>query len=501
MSETKIHFVKDGQRIPFCDFLKREKRSRGLTWKALGQICGTSIIDTYALAMANGRPNDPPQQKFLRIIRSLGYSAGDFEIDRLVGQERALPPHEYRMYLRRLGDSILEQTRKNLVEGVRPQKLSTTAVKAFLSDHFYRLYGLGHDNMQKLYKDLVELDAKYRSIELQHIDEGGRGAPRRLQEFESDVIESALLKHLSGKSLPTSDRLPKGTVSHVTDKLNEILEGRGMPPRSLGSMIYHVDRIWRNTRKRISQTRGSPRSSTERNTKLLDEQLNVLQDTRDAEPELRALADAIVETEDLTKKRSNFNKYAAAGHNNLVLFLMDPKNYERHIGRDLSLFFVDFPTGDVAEDLLAVFKEKIALLEAEQESFPDEADVLGFVEGWLRCDMIFRKRGGGFVVVEVKQHAIDKPDGYKNGTKACQQLSGYAAILLDNIIRHNLDKTAQPSYEPVKESVEGYLAAYEIAPYFIDHLNRAGNRRPIVISREEVDAYIAQLRSRSRTTT
>ncbi len=494
MPNTKVYFVRDGQRLPFSAFLIREKQARKLTWKALGELCETPRISAYFYGMSDGLPNNPPHDKLRHIIHSLRYSEDDFEISGTLGRTEPLNPEEYTKLLRRLGDVILEQNRKNQASGRRPQKLSTSAVRHFVGDRFYHWYGHSYESMQKLHADLQILDPKYKGIELQHIEMSARAAPRRLQKFEEDIIETSLLEYLSTTGATPSDRLPKGTLIFVADALNKELEARRLPTRSVSSLSYHANRVWKNQTKRITLSRGSPTGSRERSTQQLDSEIDKLEEAISTEPELQNLAESIVDTDNTQKNRSNFYRYASVGHNNLVLFLMDLDNYKEHLGQELSLFAVDFPTSDVAEDLLTEFKERISLLEAESKEYPDEVEVVDFVAGWLRCDMIFRKRGGGFVVVEVKQYAIDKPDGFKNGTKACQQLSGYCAILLDNIIRHNLDNIAQPDYSPLKESVEGYLVAYEIDRYFLKHLNRAGNRRPIVVSKEEVNAYLVQPR-------
>jgi len=180
----------------------------------------------------------------------------------------------------------------------------------------------------------------------------------------------------------------------------------------------------------------------------------------------------------------------------LILFLIEPDNYSEFISKDVSLFAIDFNESEVDEILKEEYKEKMELLKTRREELSDEAEVIEFIDGWLRCDMIFTRKGGGFVVVEVKQSAVNRPSGFKNATKACQQLAAYTAVILDNILRHNIDNINSREYRPIKESVEGYLVAYEMDTSIVNHLDRAGSKRPVIIPKQIVDTYITELHSR-----
>ena len=118
-----------------------------------------------------------------------------------------------------------------------------------------------------------------------------------------------------------------------------------------------------------------------------------------------------------------------------------------------------------------------------KDSKNDISDELsGFVGGRLRCDMLFEKFGGGFTVVEIKQNAIDDAK-FLNGTKACQQLAAYSAVVLDNLQRYNYLNASIEDYEPYNETVDSVLAAYQI---FVNHLKKASNKTPVIIDKLEV---------------
>ena len=248
--------------------------------------------------------------------------------------------------------------------------------------------------------------------------------------------------------------------------------------------------------KPTTHKRGSPSISVGITDQILVEQIEELVERQRKTPDTKLISNVLIEKDEDNRRRDLYRRYSDEGHTNLVIFLMEPDNYSECISKDISLFAIDFLEGEVDEVLKEKYKEKMVLLKSCQEELPDETGVIDFINSWLRCDMIFRRNGGGFVIVEVKQHAIDRPNGFQNATKACQQLSAYCAVVLDNILRHNIYNINTTEYRPIKESVEGYLVAHEMDKSIENYLNRAGNRRPIKIPKRQVDAYIAELHTR-----
>ena len=493
MPKAKIFFIKNNEQVPFSQFLKNEKMSRGITWREMDKLCGTNRMNAYVLPSKNRAPNNPTKKAFERIVKSLGYSLQDFQYESLIIRHNHIKRNNIEDDLRYIGDKLLQLNKENLGRGKRPQKFSTPAIKKFLGERFYQIHGKGFVNTKKLYEQLKSLDSKYSSIELQHQVQPKRIHTRYLDDSEKDFIETSILKHINLKGLTNFGRLPSGTFTEIAKELNEFLLDSEKSPRTDKSVQYHIDKIWRNKKKMIKLKSGSPLSTEEKTKQLLEEKLEEIQEDTKSKPELNELSSAVIDNEQrLLRKRRSF-EYAPIGHVNMIMFLMNPDNYTRFISRDIILFDVDFPFGEVDEKLFSVYKEELANLKLQSKKYPDDADVINFVDSWLRCDMIFRKQGGGFVVIEVKQCAIDKPNGFKNATKACQQLSAYTAVILDNILRHNLDNASKPNYKVVKESVEGYLVAYEMEKSIENHLNRAGNKRPVIIPKEIVNDYINKL--------
>ena len=491
-------FTKNNQRIPFHQFLQDEKKSRGCSWRELDELCGVNRTSSYVMAQSKGESNNPPHDKFLQIIHALGYSENDFEINTEISSKQrapALSKEEYEKKLRMLGERILQITQDNLKRGTNPQKLSVPIIKDVCGDSFYHKYVKGFSNKQKLHQGLLALDSRFSSIEIQHQAQL-RTRLHPLERFEKDLIETSLLDFLEEHNRQPSQHLPHGIYPHVITKLNALRQKKGLPIRTDASIRGHVISIWENNPKKYTFRRGSPESSAGIVDQILVEQIEEIVERQRKTPDTKFVSDLLIEKDEDNRRRDLYRRYSDEGHTNLILFLMEPDNYSEFISKDVSLFAIDFNESEVDEILKEEYKEKMELLKTRGEELPDEADVIDFIGSWLRCDMIFTRKGGGFVIVEVKQHAIDRPNGFQNATKACQQLSAYCAVILDNILRHNVDNMNTTEYRPIKESVEGCLVAHEMDKSIENYLNRAGNRRPIKISKQQVDAYIAELHSR-----
>jgi len=495
---TAQFFTKNNQRIPFPQFLRDEKKSRGCSWRELDKICGVNRINSYVMAQTNGEPNRPPHDKFLQIIHALGLFENDFEVVREISPWRAvaLSREEYEEKLRMLGDRILWITQDNLKRGTKSQKISAPIIREVFGESFYHKYAIGFTNRQKLHQDLLALDSKYSNIEMQH-QEQHRGTARPFEHFEIENIETNFLNFLEQRNWQSPQRLPHGIQQYVLYNLNELLQEKGLPTRTPASINWQIDRMWRNAARRIyTYKRGSPESSAGIVDQIFVELTEEIAERQRRTPYKKLISNVLIEKDIDNRKRDLYRTYSDEGHTNLILFLIEPDNYSEFISKDVSLFAIDFNESEVDEILKEEYKEKMELLKTRREELSDEAEVIEFIDGWLRCDMIFTRKGGGFVVVEVKQSAVNRPNGFKNATKACQQLAAYTAVILDNILRHNVDNINATEYRPIKESVEGYLVAYEMDTSVENHLNRAGNKRPVKIPKQIVDTYITELHRR-----
>jgi len=446
------------------------------------------------MAQTKGEPNRPPHEKFLKIIRALGYSENDFRIEAKIFWGYKGKKHQtktYQEYLRILGENILEISQRS----TRPQKLSVPIIKEACGDSFYQKYAKKYTDRQKIYKHLIELDPKFSIIELQHQEQRRTGI-RNLEKFEEEIISTSLLNYWDKYGQPSQKRLPNHTISYVQNEINNERKKKGLPPRTLFSIIWYVNKIWRDYHKPGTYKRGSPISTARLTGQILVERIKEIEEKQRKTTKKSFVSKVLVEKDIDNHKRELFLRYSSEGHANLVLFLTEPENYSEFISKDVELFAVDFNESEVDEILKEKYKEKMELLKTRREELPDESEVIEFIESWLRCDVIFTRKGGGFVIVEVKQSAINRKNGFKNGTKACQQLAAYTAVILDNIFRHNIENIGNSNYNQIKEYVEGCLVAYDMDNSIMNHLNRASNKRPIIIPKKKVEDFITKLHNR-----
>jgi hypothetical protein len=489
------YFIKDGQRIPFSQFLISEKEKRQCNWKNLSEKCGVNKIEAYVMANTKGEPNRPPSDKFLTIIHALGYSENDFEISLKITRGRGTnkyPSRTYQENLILLGEGLLKENQEYTEKGLRLQMISSTSIKRYCTPTFYATYANTYPKREKLYRNLIALNPKFDVIKLQHQTQN-RTSIRPLEPFENEFITNYLLEHIDYIDERAYERLPHEALLFVFDTINKERKSRNLSDRTLESVRWHVYRLRKNYHKPDMPKRGSPASRAEITKIILKKRIENL-DKKQKKVARKALKpEILVEKDPENHRRNTFFKYASEAHDNLVLFLTEPNNYHAYISKDIELFTVDFNEKAVDEVVKVKFKEKIELVKIRHIESPDEAEVTDFVEQWLRCDIIFTRQGGGFVVVEVKPNATNKKNGYDNGTKACQQLAAYAAVILDNITRYNIDHINTVNYIPIKEHIEGCLIAYDIDKVVFNHLNRASNKRPIIIPKEKVDEYIVQL--------
>jgi len=484
------YFIGNGKKTPFYQFLINEKEKRQCSWKKLSEICGVNKLEAYVMANTKGEPNRPPHEKFLKIIHALEYPESSFKVELKVfrGQgENKFPKRSYPKSLKILGEGILQITQKS----THPQKLSVPIIKLMCGNSFYLKHAKTPLKRQKLHQDLIELEPKFKEIELQHQEQRRIGV-RPIEKFEEEIIETSLLNYVERNGQFSNERLPHGTYSYVLNELNSMLQKAGIPQRTHSSIAWYINKYWKSSSIKHAFVRGSPITSPDIIEKIFEERIEEIDEIQHKTPKKAYISKVLLEKDIDNHKRELYRNYSHIGHTNLVLFLMEPKNYLEHISKDIELFDIDFNENESDDEIKEYYKEKIELLKTRKEELPDELGVIEFIDSWLRCDIIFTRNGGGFVIVEIKQYAQDKKT-FKNGTKACQQLVAYSAVILDNILRHNIANTSTSTYTPIKEYVEGCLVAYDIEKSIMNHLNRSSNKRPIIIPKQIVDDYIIQL--------
>jgi hypothetical protein len=259
LSNCKIYFIDGDRRIPFSEFLRDRKDELDCSWKELEELCGVKRINTYGNNTSQGNPNTPPQDKFLRIIEGLGYKPNQFE--QVSETPNRNPPPEkntfcYEMKLVEIGLKILELNLRP--DKRREQLLSSSLIKKVTSGSFYHKHGYTIEDRIRMHEELTTLDSMFEDIGLQHQIQN-RGIIRPLEPFEEDKICDLLLSYITTEDITYNpDRIPQGTYEYIQKHINMILEKTDFPQRSIKSVEHHVMTIWRNYKKMITLTEGSP---------------------------------------------------------------------------------------------------------------------------------------------------------------------------------------------------------------------------------------------------
>ena len=126
---TAQFFIKNNQRIPFSQFLRDEKKSRGCSWKELDKICGVNRINSYVLAETKSEPNRPPHDKFLQMIQALGYSENDFEVKIEISSKQRAPvlsKEEYEKKIANAGRAYITDNARQFKKRHEPTKALST---------------------------------------------------------------------------------------------------------------------------------------------------------------------------------------------------------------------------------------------------------------------------------------------------------------------------------------------------------------------------------------
>jgi hypothetical protein len=460
----------EGEEI-LSELLQRIKLENDLTWIEMDEICGHSRMYAYACKTSDGKPNHPRGEDLHKIVDALGLDIKDFVRISAVGERRDSPlkkgSEEYREALKKLGDGIvLLNTDVVPEEGKKTQLLSSTSIRTILGETFYAIHGNTFSKRKELLNELHELDPEYKSIELQHQIQH-RNNPKKLRKLpdgnsEEDIIIQAIFDFPDG--LKTGKNLPKGLYEYVFNALNEQLAKYGLG-RSKQSADYHTKKIIEGEiKKEYTLRRGSPVP----NGSLRDKIQLILSE---------APTDTSIMEETMGEVKNTYIHYGPPYHQTLLLYLLDPVNIERNFG-EARLVGISIKEKDVDEKLKDLYTDKI-----KSHSIPDD-NLAGFADSWLFCDIVFQRQNGQYLVVTVKERAVDT-ELFKNATLARQHLASSVALVEDNIGMSNWR-----SMETDYSNVDGILAAYEIEPDLRSYLEFRQGRDAREFPFRDVQSYL-----------
>jgi hypothetical protein len=380
---------------------------------------------------------------------------------------------------------------KKLAEAVLEKgwnKISTTAVVAKLGPSFYQSHCKGEENMQALLQKIRGLDPdRYGHLKYVRINKENH-VRQPLRPGEEDIISDMILK-----SYEQGPWRSEGPPLDVIKSIKERLEQAGFL-RSEASIRGHAQKIWEGkyrTVEGLPQYLMSPRpkAKSEEDADITAELETKLDNFKKTKKD-KSL-DGIISTEENEQKKNQYLFLASRGHQALVAYMMDPKNYKKLLGSDYELVAVDFTKANTPLDIFEKCQDKAEALEKICEQ---EGDVVSFVDNWLRCDMIFRDGEGNYHVAEIKQnavnHNIDGKKGYPNADKVVEQISAYIGGLMGRIEWKNRDK---PAGKKIPGQVQGIVIAYVIDPDLYEFLIEKDELRPIKVSKRAVGTYIKGL--------
>ena len=415
-----------------------------------------------------------------------------------MAKKRTYTVSKLKQLLRDIGEATLQRG--------EPVLRSTTIKNANgFGRTFYSKFGKGRENMERIARLIRKVDSKYNKI----VYEPYERAPRNLKilgEDEKQIIENALIELMAENE--DAKRVPRAIVQEVQKRLTKL----GYE-RSEGSVDYQVNKVWQGEYIDYSAYMPKKIFHTHRADKLEQHIHSAIQELEEKEePDLHELIDYKTER---IKKRDFLKGKLPPGHQKLLAYLIDRENYTRLLGEDVELIAADLRKEDTDEELFKAFEERLKNLEGRLND--DEAD---FVDGWARCDLIYKRKNGTYVIVEIKQRALNrKPtpkiphrkvyineDGKQvtedikdveietprnqNATHSLQQIGGYQGGLLIGIRKRDSDNKNNPDHVARKTPIESNLVAYQIQSDFFDYLRNAEGFGASVVSKQEVDEYI-----------
>jgi hypothetical protein len=154
--DTLVFIQSDGSEIPFPEFLKREKETRGCSWKELAAMCGLASLKNYHVAHNADAPDRPRPALLGKIAEGLGYARDRFRYhnDLLApGVQPMLPERgswEYGMMLWKIAECAKERG------GIITQPLVTEIA----GSHFCREHAQTDAQIETLLSDIKALRFK-----------------------------------------------------------------------------------------------------------------------------------------------------------------------------------------------------------------------------------------------------------------------------------------------------------------------------------------------------
>ncbi len=352
----------------------------------------------------------------------------------------------------------------------------TPLIRAVGGESFYNLFCKGRENMFKLLEKIRDLDSeRYGHLYYEPFNKKKSDKNHHLEENERDIITETLLE-LDEKHPLDSGRMPTGSRLEVCKRLKSAGYNR-----SDDSTYYHMRAIWNG---QYPCSDGHIPLRMRRTSKKLGITIdNKINDLEKSEPTI--ISSISGDKKERKKRRFNLKRNVPLGHQKLIAYMMDPENYQVFFGEGSNLIAVDFRETDTDSKLYEAFKKKLDCIEDAVE----DQELIEFVDGWLRCDMIFKRANGVYAIAEIKQNAIDTKQ-YSNAQKALQQIGAYTGAAEEVVRLIDFNNKNNPEHQVLKNPVEGYLVAYTIQPDLLLYLTMTEARGAFVLERTKVDQYI-----------
>ncbi|MFA5019828.1 MAG: transposase [Candidatus Pacearchaeota archaeon] len=386
--------------------------------------------------------------------------------------------------------------KRNLTEEQLREIGDTAISKRFDVVRTTLVSGLGYTTfannqaVEQIVEQLHEIDTKYSHLKFAPVVIPRNG--KRIFSAEEDrLLEESLLEKIdngyNGKGLPRGiakeieTRLKTAgfirSIGSIRGRIREIWSSRdGYVNGHLPSRVLHQTRIPATLEESLEQHL----TDTDRR---IEEEIEKI-------PEIKKVLKDVITPDYGAKKRMDNLRFAGKGHQQLLVYLLDPENYHRIFGPDFTLLCADFKLDEnTSEEFYNKYKhlvEKLQMSDGDREA-------IHFIDNRLRLDLFFRKENGVYTVSEVKQLATNKINtdgtpGDQNADRAGQQLSIYKAAVEFNIQKLN---RSLPENQRIPKDVLGYLVAYEIDEDLQSILQNRGDR-VAVINKQNVLDYLGK---------
>ena len=438
--EPRIFFNEGSSKplVPFWEWLREQRKSLRMTWRELEARCDVVRMPQYAGKISGGHPNEPNRGKFKLIVEGLGYDLNQFSHNTTIRRrsggsvpEKGTP--EYTAKLHVLGKFILERTKELAAEGKSPQLLSCALrIRDVVGTNFFARYASTYEERKDLLQELYELDVAYKEIKLQH-QEQDRGKQRKATLYEKWYFETQILDHMKevekngdGKEINVAEinrDTQKGLSKIVEDMF--IIQGDrrielGMEDdlreddekyfqvRTESSIAYQLSTLLKLKKDTKALGYGSPKpvpvieKEEEPKNKIIsrvDALITTLDDfdKTDEKSDIDDEEPPIIKPDEGNERRKHYLEKSLYGHQAIIAYLMEKEHYQTLLGDDAKLIAVDFSEDDTPHELFDEFKD----LRDEVQADTEEEAIMDFVDGWIRCDMVFRT-DIKYIVLEIK---------------------------------------------------------------------------------------------------